>query len=200
MIEKGHRFFIAFCLFCGLFFLLYIWLFDNIYVTASGMEPAVSPGDYLLVLSPGGKSFLPAARELCDVSTLLRGDLIYARTPDEERRRVILRVVGRAGDEVMIVDKTLFVNGVPRDEPYVTFDDPVIYPRDLSIRDNFGPVVVPDGAVFALGDHRDVVGDGRFFGFITDEHLEGRVLFCYWSRDLSGQLYRVRWDRVGRTF
>jgi len=200
MIGKGHRFFFIFCLFCGLLFFLLIWLFDNIYVTASGMEPAVSPGDYLLVLSPGGERFVPAVREICDVSTLRRNDLIYVRTPDEDRRRIILRVVGRAGDEVMIVDKTLFLNGVPTDEPSVTFDDPKIYPRDLSVRDNFGPIVVPDGAVFALADRRDVMGDGRFFGFIRDEHLEGRVLLCYWSRDLNDRFYRVRWDRLGKSF
>ncbi|MBN1881382.1 MAG: signal peptidase I [Deltaproteobacteria bacterium] len=200
MIERGHRFFFAFCLFCGFLFLLFVWLFENIYVTASGMEPAVSPGDYLLVLSPGGRCFLPAAPVLCDVSTLRKNDLIYVRTPDEDRRRVILRVVGCAGDEVMIVDKTLFINGVPQEEPYVTFDDPEIYPRDLSVRDNFGPVVVPDGAVFALADHRDSMGDGRFFGFIGDEHLRGRVLLCYWSRDLTGRFYSVRWERVGKSF
>ena len=200
IIERGHRFFIVFCMVCGLLFFAFVWLFDNIYVTASGMEPAISPGDYLLVLSPGGESLIPGVREICDVSTLRRKDLIYVRTPDEDRRRVILRVVGCAGDEVLIVDKTLFLNGIPRDEPYVTFDDPKIYPRDLSVRDNFGPIVVPDGAVFALADRRDVMGDGRFFGFITDEHLKGRVLLCYWSRDLSGRFYSVRWNRLGKCF
>jgi len=198
MIKRGHRFFFIFCLFCGLLFLLFVWLFENVYVTAPGMEPAVSPGDYLLVLSPGGARFVPAVRRICDVSTLMRNDLIYARTPDEDRRRVILRVVGCAGDEVMIVDKTLFVNGIVQDEPYVTFDDPEIYPRDLSVRDNFGPVVVPEGAVFALADHRDIMGDGRFFGFITDEHLKGRVLLCYYSRDLNGTMLSVRWERLGK--
>jgi len=200
MIQRGHRLFFAFCLFCGFLLFLFVWLFENIYITASGMEPAVSPGDYLLVLSPGGQQFVPAVRELCDISTLRRNDLIYVRTPDEDRRRVILRVVGCAGDEVMIVDKTLFVDGIPQDESYVTFDDPEIYPRDLSVRDNFGPIVVPDGAVFALADRRDIMGDGRFFGFIRDEHLRGRVLLCYWSRDPNGRLYPVRWERLGNSF
>lgn len=200
MIDRGHRFFFFFCLFCGFLFLVFIWLFENIYVTASGMEPAVCPGDYLLVLSPGAEKIVPAIREICTVSKLERNDLIYARTPDEDRRPVILRVVGVAGDEVMIVDKTLILNGVPVDEPYITFDDPVTYPRDLSVRDNFGPIVVLDGSVFALADRRDVMGDGRFFGFIGDDQLLGRVLLCYWSRDPGSGLNSVRWERLGGLF
>jgi len=200
MIERGHRFFFVFCFFCGFLFLVFIWLFENIYVTASGMEPAVCPGDYLLVLSPGGGNIVPAVREMCTVSKLERNDLIYAETPDEDRRPVILRVVGVAGDEVMIVDKTLILNGVAMEEPYVTFDDPVTYPRDLSVRDNFGPIVVPAGSVFTLADRRDVMGDGRFFGFIGDDQLLGCVLFCYWSRDPNGMLNAVRWERLGRPF
>jgi signal peptidase I len=200
MIERGHRFFFLFCLLCGFLFLVFVWLFENVHVTASGMEPAICPGDYLLVLSPGGETIVPAVRDICDISKLKRNDLICAKTPDEDNRPVILRVVGVAGDEVMIVDKTLVLNGVPVDEPYVTFDDPVTYPRDLSVRDNFGPIVVPDGSVFALADRRDVMGDGRFFGFIGDDQLMGRVLLCYWSKAPGSRFNAVRWERLGRPF
>ena len=89
------------------------------------------------------------------------------------------------------------------DEPYTQFVDEVTYPSvqlyqtneeyqrswesgkmanlppDL-VRDNFGPVVVPPGYYFAIGDNRDRSFDSRFWGPVPDHLMKGRALLIYW--------------------
>jgi signal peptidase I len=48
-------------------------------------------------------------------------------------------------------------------------------------RDNLGPVTVPPGHVLALGDNRDASNDGRYWGFLPEDHLRGRPFMIWWS-------------------
>ncbi len=80
----------------------------------------------------------------------------------------VKRVVGLAGDRVEILDAVLHINGTPVAEPYVdsvTFDG--VY---------FGPVEVPSGHVFVLGDNRFDSLDSRSYGPIREDQIEGRVM------------------------
>ena len=68
----------------------------------------------------------------------------------------------------------------------------------LSPRDNFGPVTVPAGKVFMMGDNRDRSYDSRFWGFVDQDQVEGRAIIIYWSWDTdSPGMFRVRWERFG---
>ena len=87
---------------------------------------------------------------------------------DGPRGTMVKRVVGVGGDSVAIVDATLYVNGEPRDEPYTD-------PRALD-GVFFGPVNVPPGHVFVLGDNRFRSIDSRAFGSVPLEAVKGRVL------------------------
>jgi signal peptidase I len=115
----------------------------------------------------------------------------------------VKRCVAVAGDTVQVIDKQLYVNGRPPVEPWVVHRDyrhlpglkaPAdsvqgwwqqdrFYQTDLSpyVRDNFGPVVVPPGHVFAMGDNRDNSEDGRFWGPLPLEYVKGRPLVLYFS-------------------
>ena len=67
-----------------------------------------------------------------------------------------------------------------------------------SPRDNFGPVEVPAGKFFVMGDNRDRSYDSRFWGFVTLDQIEGRAMFIYWSWDGDSQSFlRIRWSRFG---
>lgn len=115
----------------------------------------------------------------------------------------IKRCVALGGDVVELKNKVLFVNGKPVEEPYVSFADKIVYPQvrifsnnnqyqrawesgqfaNLSpdiVRDNFGPVVVPEGYYFAMGDNRDRSFDSRFWGPMPDKNMKGKALFLYW--------------------
>ncbi|MGA2090925.1 MAG: signal peptidase I [Endomicrobiales bacterium] len=115
----------------------------------------------------------------------------------------IKRCVALGGDMVEVKNKKLYVNNQPVNEPYVNFVDPVTYPfvrifptqeqyqrtwesgrfNEFSpdaIRDNFGPVMVPPGNYFVMGDNRDKSFDSRFWGPLPDKLLKGKALFLYW--------------------
>ncbi|WP_029895835.1 signal peptidase I [Desulfohalovibrio reitneri] len=104
----------------------------------------------------------------------------------------IKRIIGLPGDTIEVRDKQVYRNGKPLDEPYVQHTDPRVLPR----RDNMGPVNVPDGHYFVMGDNRDESYDSRFWGFVPRENIKGEALFLYWSWGSEGPM-DVRWNRLG---
>jgi signal peptidase I len=63
------------------------------------------------------------------------------------------------------------------------------------VKDNFGPITVPEGNIFVMGDNRDNSHDSRFWGFVPLENVEGKAFIIYWSWD--GEDFGVRWSRIG---
>jgi len=61
-----------------------------------------------------------------------------------------------------------------------------------------GDLVVPPDHYFAMGDHRDVSLDSRFWGFIPKENVIGRPMFIYWSFETPDRQYlKTGWgDRL----
>jgi len=96
-----------------------------------------------------------------------REDLVAFRSP-QDGELTVKRVVGVAGDVVELRDAVLYVNGVRTEEPQV----------DLVADDGtwFGPVTVPAGAVFLMGDNRSASIDSRAYGAVPVADAIGRVL------------------------
>jgi len=127
-----------------------------------------------------------------------------ALSPEEKEKGIkkdfIKRALGLPGDIIEIKDKKLYVNGILQDEPYVNFETKYIQPKiklfdsqqdyqksweegrfvNLPVRDNFGPVKVPEGHFFVIGDNRDKSFDSRFWGPLSEKYLKGRPLLIYW--------------------
>jgi signal peptidase I len=125
-----------------------------------------------------------------------RGDIIVFKFPEDPTRDFIKRVIGIGGDTVEEKNKEIFVNGHRLVEPYVQHVDPDIKPREADKRDNFGPVVVPQGSVFVMGDNRDQSYDSRFWGFVDLAEVKGKAFIMYWSWDRDRSW--VRFNRIGR--
>lgn len=89
--------------------------------------------------------------------------------PVSARTRLVKRVIGVPGDEVVVEEGRVWVNGVVLEEAYV--EDPT-YAKTVEY-----PITVPDGHYFVLGDNRDVSKDSRHFGLIAEAHIEGKALF-----------------------
>ena len=138
---------------------------EAFYIPSGSMIPTLEVGDRVLV-----NKFIYRFEEP------ERGDVIVFKSvepkPDGSRDDLIKRVVAVAGDEVAVRDGTLFVNGEPQDEPYVNGEFP-----DASF---FGPTVIPDGRVFAMGDNRSNSRDSRFFGPVPVENIEGEAFVVFW--------------------
>ena len=123
-------------------------------------------------------------------STPQHGDVIVFEYPMDPSKDFIKRVIGVPGDKVSMQDKVLYVNGVKMDEPYVQHIDASIDPR----RDNFGPVEVPPGKYFVMGDNRDDSRDSRFWGFVGFNAIQGKAVVIYWS----WEDWQVKWGRMGK--
>jgi signal peptidase I len=146
-------------------------------VPAGSMDPALKLGDcFMTKLTPYGAG--------CPT----RGDIVIFPFPEDESKLFVKRVVGLPGESFEIIDKRIFVNGTPLEDPWAAYDSPQI-PASMSQRDNFGPVTIPEGAVFIMGDNRDNSHDSRFWGSVPCKDIEGKALYIYWSED---------WDRLGK--
>ncbi len=148
------------------------------------MAPTLVKGDHILV------------KKTAEVkNSVVKGDIIVFKVPDNMKRKFIKRIIGISGDTVEIKDKGVYVNGSLLKESYVQHTDNSIRPREIEPRDNYGPIVVPQNSFFVLGDNRDWSYDSRYIGFVPKENLVGRAYVIYWSWDSDASL--ARWERIG---
>ena len=169
-------------------------------IPSESMENTLLVGDYLLVnkLCYGGPGF---GDHLLPYQKIATGDIIVFHYPVDPTQHFVKRVVGVPGDRLRMINKKVFINGQPLDEPYVRFLEPPIN----MFRDNFprtdipayglegkwwlqmrklvedGQLIVPEGHYFVMGDNRDDSQDSRYWGFVPRENIIGRPLLIYWS-------------------
>jgi signal peptidase I len=133
---------------------------DPLRVSSGSMAPTVCTGDVVVIdhLAP---------RRGLDV-----GDIVTFPSPVTGAEQ-IKRVVARGGQSVAIADAVLQVDGRPVAEPYV----------DAASIDGvyFGPVTVPEGTVFLMGDDREVSVDSRAYGPVPVGQVDGRLVTTLWS-------------------
>ena len=194
--------------------------FIQAYMIPSGsMEPTLLIGDHILVgkMAYGIRlpdsifglqlAGLPLGRYLLHFGAIHRGDVIVFVHPQERDKDLIKRVTGLPGDKVQIKSGRVWLNGSPINDPHAHLDVPDGQRFDVP-RDNFGfmdatgtiagPLEVPAGRLFVMGDNRDHSEDSRYWGFADQNDVEGRALVIYWSwdSDASG-LLPIRWSRFG---
>jgi signal peptidase I len=189
-------------------------------IPTSSMEGTLLVGDFLLVNKAVYGAHIPGT----DLTTMPfaepeRGDVIVFHPPHSPEKNYVKRVVGAPMDTLQMVDKQLYLNGAPVYEPYARYLDQsgdAIHPDmrwqsyhliasrrgPQPTRDNWGPLVVPEGRYFVLGDNRDNSEDSRYWGFVRRDQIRGRPWFVYYSYETSASeslpwLRRVRWHRIG---
>lgn len=165
-------------------------------IPSASMLPTLQIGDYLLVNKLRYGVRIPGSRRwLVRYDRPRPGDVIVFTNPKTPTVTYVKRVIAVEGEVVEIRDKELLVNGVPRQVPSAVFTQRERLQAETH-RDNIGPLVVPRGRVFVLGDNRDHSFDSRFWGFVKMIDVEGKALAVYWSAD--GDEGSVRWDRIGK--
>ena len=165
-------------------------------IPSGSMKPTLQIGDHILVSKFNYGIKLPFVRStLVPTGTPQRGDIVVFIYPEDHSKDFIKRLVGIPGDTVEIRDKRVLLNGIPWNDSHGVHADSIVMPGSVQPRDNFGPVKVPEGALFVLGDNRDESYDSRFWGFVPMKDVLGKALVIYWSWDQEERW--VRWGRIG---
>jgi signal peptidase I len=187
-------------------------------IPTGSMEPNLLIGDHLLVnkfvLAP---TLTRVERTLLPIDDVRRGEVIVFKYPEEPDRDFIKRVIGLPGETVELRGHDLLINGKPLSEPYAHYRQPVPDEGELSldVRSKYGPVTVPAGHYFVMGDNRDNSQDSRYWGFLPGSYIKGKALMIYYSyepdEDVGGSassglsrlpslvtqfFTRIRWNRL----
>jgi signal peptidase I len=170
-------------------------------IPSGSMEPNLLIGDHLLVNKFVAAPTLTGVEDrLLPIESIHRGDVIVFKHPRMPERDLIKRTIGLPGETIELRDRRVYVNGKALDEPYAHFlfkEPGDVGPAD--VRRNFGPVTVPAGQYFMMGDNRDNSEDSRYWGFLPREYVKGKALFLYVSFGQGeGSVANVRWARILR--
>lgn len=182
-------------------------------VPTGSMKPTIIEGDRVVVNKLAYDLKIPFTRlRVAEWATPKRGDIVVFFSPEDERR-MVKRVIGVPGDRIEMVNDQLIINGerVSYDEPSTLHDNNGerltltrehlpelahtvrLVPEIAAIRD-FGPITVPEGRYFMMGDNRNESYDSRFFGFIDRERIVGKATAVAFSLD-RGHYFVPRLDR-----
>ncbi len=173
--------------------------FQAFKIPTGSMEPNLLVGDHLLV---NKFIFGPTAggveRALLPMRAVERGEVLVFKFPEDPERDFIKRVIGLPGETIELRGQTVYVNGAPLVEPYAHYQLPAgsEYGEGTDVRRRYGPVTVPAGHYFMMGDNRDDSQDSRYWGFMPASFIKGRALFIYWSFGSSDGILGTRWGRL----
>jgi signal peptidase I len=177
--------------------LLRIFVLQSYKSTTHSMAETLAVGDYFLVNKfIFGRKIPFTDRRFFKVREPRRGDVIVFEYPEDPGKDFVMRVVGIPGDEVAGSGKNVYVNGQLSENARELHTEEEIIPREQNPRDNFGPVKVPDNALFVMGDNRDRSYDSRFWGCVSYGRVKGLAFIAYWSWDPDRR--QVRWGRIGK--
>ncbi len=130
----------------------------RIRVDGYSMEPTLHSGEFVIVNKLAYKIGAPNY-----------GDVIVFQYPRDPEQEYIKRVIGLPGDQVRITSGQVYVNDQPMDEPYIA--------AAPNYHDQW---VVPEGALFVLGDNRNNSSDSHNWGPVPLEYVIGKALVVYW--------------------
>lgn len=165
-------------------------------IPSGSMKPTLLIGDHILVSKFNYGVKLPLIRStVIPVGAPKRGDIVVFIYPEDRSKDFIKRLIGVPGDIVEVRNKKVLLNGLPWNDAHGVHVDSLIIPGSVQPRDNFGPVTVPEGSLFVMGDNRDESYDSRFWGFVPMKDVLGKALIIYWSWNQED--HDVRWDRLG---
>ena len=203
----------------AVFLIVRLFLIQTFVIDSGSMERTLLVGDYLIVNRAAMGSKIPFTDiRIPGYADPRRGDVLVFDPPHDDTLILVKRLVGMPGDTLEMRDKVLHLNGQTQDEPYVVRtrhpdngDPGMMWQQQILLggpsddyyptRDNWGPLVIPPGRYFMLGDNRDTSLDARVWGLIERWRFEGRVMAIYFSYNRNSLapfpwLREIRWGRI----
>lgn len=196
-------------------------------IPSNSMMPTLLTGDFILVNKYAYGLRLPVLNsKIIPVGDPQRGDVVVFKYPLDTRIDYIKRVIGLPGDEIAYRNKTIFVNGEPMaqlpigsytgvgsgsemtgarealesldgvEHRMLTRPNAPNLPFNCQVLAD-GPVEVPPGHFFVMGDNRDNSADSRCWGFVPEDNLVGRAfgIWMHWDGQREG--FPIAWSRLG---
>ena len=174
-------------------------------IPSGSMEKTLLIGDHILVSKFTYGIHIPNIIPILNIKlfddivlfqkTPKRDDIIVFRYPKNESRDFIKRVVGLPGDLLEVNQQKVYINEKLFKEKHAWHTD-IPQKGRLVPRDDFGPIMVPPGHLFVMGDNRENSQDSRFWGFLDINKIKGKALVIYWSWNAEDSW--VRFDRFGQ--
>ncbi len=187
-------------------------------VPTGSMKPTILEGDRIFVNKLAYSLRFPFSDwHIATWAHPQRGDVVIFFAP-KDGLRMVKRVVGEPGDEILIRNNHIFINGEPasyqplEEAVFASMEAPerktsvfvketmndrthpvMLMPRVMSRR-NYGPITVPEGRFFVMGDNRDNSHDSRWFGCIKESTIVGKSFAVAFSVNPS-HYYLPRWSR-----
>jgi signal peptidase I len=188
-------------------------------VPTGSMNPTVIEGDRVFVNKLAYDLKVPFTTwHLAQWDNPKRGDIVVLFSP-VDGTRLLKRVVGLPGDTIEMANERLFINGqaaayeplpaetgadVPagnygvklfaRETAPDEANHPVMFLPAIPARRTFGPITVPAGRYFLMGDNRDNSNDSRYWGAVSRDKIVGRAVFVAISLDHQ-HYFAPRWRR-----
>jgi len=170
-------------------------------IPSGSMIPTLLVGDHILVNKFVYQRF-GYGKVVFGFRDPARGDVIVFKYPVDESRDFIKRIIAVGGEDFYIKDQKIYVNCRPPEPTCQPLQDPWAFHEDRigPGSETFGPVRVPPGSYFVMGDNRNNSQDSRYWGFVKREKIKGKAFAIYWSWDSDREALwdRVRWSRLAR--
>lgn len=190
-----------------LFIVLFLrsFVFEPFQIPSASMVPTLKIGDFILVNKFNYGIRLPVTgTKIIEVGEPERGDVMVFFPPNDDRY-FIKRVIGLPGDQVMLKENVLYINGKKMEQVLLPADfgeDPRFQVMQESLGDvdhrirragfpsRFGhyyEIEVPEGHYFMMGDNRDNSSDSRVWGPVPEENIVGQAVavWMHWDEFFS---------------
>jgi signal peptidase I len=161
-------------LLAALIFFLVRLVVLNFRVDGESMLPNLDDGEMLLVNRNAYQYYDIGGNRYYPFDPPERGDVIVFDPPTGSDKPYIKRIIGLPGEEVTFGDGHVFIDGQPLAEDYIQDR------TRCGARSDNCDVVVPEGYVYVLGDHRSNSSDSRVFGPVPVGNVVGKAWFTYW--------------------
>jgi signal peptidase I len=172
-------------------------------VPTGSMKPTIFEGDRILINKLAYGLKVPfTTMHLLRWNTPQRGEIVVFYSP-KDGTRLVKRVVGLPGDSVQMINERLFINGRPLQYALVsgqttetlgTATHNVQFIPTIRAMRNFGPLKIPAGEYFMMGDNRDNSFDSRYFGTVKLDQIVGRASEVAMSLNYDDH-FLPRWGR-----
>ena len=151
-------------------------------IPSGSMKPTLLVGDHILVNKFLYGIKIPFTdKTLIPISDPKRSDVIVFIYPVDPDKDFIKRVIGLPGDKVEIFGEKVSINDKPFDDKHGFYSNLSRTAARTGELSHFGPITVPEGHLFVMGDNRDHSYDSRFWGFVPLSSVKGKAFIIYWS-------------------